>query len=127
MIIRGKADGEVAHPAEGLALWRLLGAKECGAKRVACELTEFDPGAVHIVHRHPNAEQIHFLVSGSGVRLGPDGERVRQQEGEVALIPAGEWHGFENDTDEPIIVFSAFGGVAGPEEAGYEERGSDGT
>ena len=36
---------------------------------------------------------------------------MRQSAGDVTYTPAGEWHGFANDTDEPCVVLALFGGV----------------
>jgi quercetin dioxygenase-like cupin family protein len=45
---------------------------------------------------------------------------VRQRAGEVIYIPRGEWHGFANDTEDPVVILAVFGGVASYAEAGYE-------
>ena len=51
-----------------------------GATKTVFGVTLFPPGARHELHRHPNAEEVEYLVSGSGiayvgddaVELGPD-------------------------------------------------------
>jgi quercetin dioxygenase-like cupin family protein len=98
---------------EGVKIWILISEEETGAKEVFLEISEMAPGASVGLHRHPEHEQVHFVLRGGGVRLleGPIGEPVRQVKGEAALIRAGEWHGFENDTDEPCVLLSMFGGV----------------
>jgi quercetin dioxygenase-like cupin family protein len=36
-------------------------------------------------------------------------------------VPAGEWHGFENDGEGTVVTLHLFGGAANLEEAGLEE------
>jgi quercetin dioxygenase-like cupin family protein len=104
---------------EGLRVWWLVGREETGARRVVFNVTEFAPGKVHELHRHPSCEEVLYVLRGSGLHLST-GEPVRQQAGEVVFIEQGEWHGFANDTDEPTVVIAVFGGVGSYDEAGYE-------
>jgi quercetin dioxygenase-like cupin family protein len=104
---------------EGLHVWWLIGREETGARDIVFNVTEFPPHKVHEIHRHPNCEEALYVLKGSGLHLS-EGEPVRQAEGEVVFIEAGEWHGFMNDTDSPTTVIAVFGGIGGYEEAGYE-------
>jgi quercetin dioxygenase-like cupin family protein len=106
---------------EGLRVWWLVDGGETGAERVVFNVTEFAPGKVHELHRHPYCEEVLYVLTGSGLHLS-DGEPVRQNEGDVIYIPAGEWHGFMNDSDRPTTVIAVFGGVGSYDEAGYETR-----
>ena len=104
---------------EGLHVWWLVGREETGAHGVVFNVTEFPPGKVHEIHRHPRCEEALYVLRGAGLHLS-EGEPVRQEEGEVVFIAQGEWHGFANDTDAPTTVIAIFGGVGSYEEAGYE-------
>lgn len=104
---------------EGLHVWWLVDGEQTGAERVVFNTTVFPPNCWHEVHRHPHAEEVLYLLEGSGLHLS-EGEPVRQQAGEVVYIPPGEWHGFANDTDSPTTVIAVFGGVASYADAGYE-------
>jgi quercetin dioxygenase-like cupin family protein len=104
---------------EGLHVWWLVGREETGAAQLVFNTTVFPPRCWHEIHRHPNAEEALYVLEGAGLHLS-EGEPVRQEAGEVVFIPAGEWHGFANDTDEPTTVLAVFGGVGSYEEAGYE-------
>jgi quercetin dioxygenase-like cupin family protein len=106
---------------EGLHVWWLVDRDETGASQVVFNMTQFPPGKVQTLHRHPNAEEVLYVVSGSGLHLS-EGEPVRQEAGEVVYIPRGEWHGLANDGTEPMTVIAVFAGVGTYEEAGYEER-----
>jgi quercetin dioxygenase-like cupin family protein len=104
---------------EGLRVWWLVDGPSAGSERLVVNTTTFPPNRWHELHRHPNAEEALYIVSGSGLHLS-EGEPVRQRAGEVVYIAAGEWHGFANDTDEPAVILAVFGGVASYAEAGYE-------
>jgi quercetin dioxygenase-like cupin family protein len=104
---------------EGLRVWWLLDRDNAGTTSVVVNTTTFPPGKLHELHRHPNAEEVLYIVSGQGIHLS-EGTPVRQVAGEAVHIPAGEWHGFANDGDEPAIIYAVFGGVSSYSDAGYE-------
>jgi quercetin dioxygenase-like cupin family protein len=104
---------------EGLHVWWLVDRDQTGAENVVFNTTVFPATMWHEIHRHPNAEEVLYVLEGSGLHLS-EGEPVRHNAGEVVYIPAGEWHGFANDTDRPTTVLAVFGGVGSYEDAGYE-------
>jgi len=106
---------------EGLHVWWLVNRAETGSTGIVFNVTQFPPGKVHQLHRHPNCEEALYLLKGAGLHLSEDGE-TRQNEGDVIFIERGEWHGFANHTDEPTTVIAVFGGVGSYYEAGYEDR-----
>jgi oxalate decarboxylase/phosphoglucose isomerase-like protein (cupin superfamily) len=58
----------------------LLTSDTVGAEHSVFGITVFTPGSKHDIHRHPNAEEFEYLVSGHGiarvgdadVELGPE-------------------------------------------------------
>jgi len=104
----------------GMHVWWMVSKANTGSEKILFDTAIFPAHVNHGLHRHPNAEEICYLVKGSGYHLS-EGEPVLQQEGEVVYIPANEWHGFHNHTDEPVHMVSAWGGVSSIAEAGYEE------
>jgi quercetin dioxygenase-like cupin family protein len=106
---------------DGLRVWWLIDRTGAGSTQVVFNVTEFSPGKTHGLHRHPNAEEVLYVLRGEGLHLS-EGEAVRQVEGEVVFIPRGEWHGFANDSERPTTVIAVFGGVGSYEEAGYEDK-----
>jgi quercetin dioxygenase-like cupin family protein len=104
---------------EGLRVWWLIDGASAGSERLVVNTTTFPPAKWHELHRHPNAEEALYIVSGAGLHLS-EGEPVRQRAGEVVYIPRGEWHGFANDTEQPAVILAVFGGVASYADAGYE-------
>jgi quercetin dioxygenase-like cupin family protein len=83
--------------------------------------SEMPPGKVHLLHRHPNAEQIMYVVEGSCVALS-EGEPVPLREGDAVFIAQGEWHGVRNDGERPALTLVIYSGAGTLEEAGYEEH-----
>jgi quercetin dioxygenase-like cupin family protein len=74
---------------------------------------------MHELHRHPNCEEVVYVLQGSGLHL-QDGDPVRVEQGDALYIGRGEWHGFHNDTDRITSLIGVYGGVGSLEEAGYE-------
>lgn len=104
---------------KGWRVWWLVTEEQTGSSRGALVLSVAAPGTRHVLHRHPNCEQVTYVLSGSGLHLTTE-EPVRQQAGDAAHIGPGEWHGFENDTEETTVMMAVYGGAGSPEAAGYE-------
>ena len=81
-------------------------------------ITVFPPGSKHDIHRHPNAEEFEYLVSGKGIARVGDAD-VELGPGEVVFVPKNDYHGFENTGDEPVFMIWGYGGAASLDEAGY--------
>jgi uncharacterized cupin superfamily protein len=75
---------------------------------------------VYLLHRHPNAEQIMYVLEGSCLALS-EGEPVRLNQGDAMFITQGDWHGVRNDTDQAASTLVIYAGAGTLEEAGYEE------
>ncbi len=106
---------------EGLIVRNVVNKDTTGARRIMLLSSELPPGKVHLLHRHPNAEQIMYVLKGSCTALS-EGEPVRLKEGDAVFIAQGEWHGIRNDTDEPALTLVIYAGAGTLEEAGYEEH-----
>ena len=105
---------------EGLIVRNVVNKDASGARQIILLSSELPPGKVHLLHRHPNAEQIMYVLVGSCLALS-EGERVRLKEGDAVFIAQGEWHGVRNDTDEPTVTLVIYAGAGTLKEAGYEE------
>ena len=105
---------------EGLIVRDIINRDVAGAHRIILISSELPPGRVHLLHRHPNAEQIMYVLKGSCTALS-EGEPVRLREGDAVFIAQGEWHGIRNDTDESAVTLVIYAGAGTLEEAGYEE------
>lgn len=100
-----------------------------GASDVVFGVTFFPPGSKHDIHRHPNAEEVEYLIGGKGIaRVGEDD--VELAPGEAVYVPRNEYHGFANTSDETAVMAWCYAGAGSLEEAGYvtlanDERASD--
>ena len=106
---------------EGLIVRNVINRGDTGARKIILLSSEFPPGKVHLLHRHPNAEQIMYVLEGSCLALS-EGEPLRLNEGDAVFIAQGEWHGVRNDTDQPAATLVIYAGAGTLEEAGYEEH-----
>jgi quercetin dioxygenase-like cupin family protein len=104
---------------EGLIVSNVINKDDTGASRIILLSSEFPPGKVHLLHRHPNAEQIMYVLEGSCLAL-TEGEPTCLKEGDAVFIAQGEWHGVRNDTDQPTVTLVIYAGAGTLEEAGYE-------
>jgi quercetin dioxygenase-like cupin family protein len=104
---------------EGLIVSNVINREDTGASKIILLSSEFPPGKVHLLHRHPNAEQIMYVLEGSCLALS-EGEPTRLNEGDAVFIAQGEWHGVRNDTEEPTVTLVIYAGAGTLEEAGYE-------
>ena len=90
-----------------------------GAERTVFGITTFPPGAGHDFHRHPNAEEVQYLVEGQGLARVGD-VNVSMRAGDVIFAKAGELHGFWNSSEtERAVLIWCYGGAASLEQAGY--------
>jgi quercetin dioxygenase-like cupin family protein len=95
-----------------------------GAAKTVFGVTRFPPGARHELHRHPNAEEVEYLVSGSGVAYVGD-DAVELGPGEAVFVPQNAYHGFENNTGSETVMAWCYAGAASLEEAGFVTQRED--
>ena len=105
----------------GLGVFWLATGDTVGSRDFLLGASTFEPGGLHEHHRHPRGDEFLYILEGGGEHLTPDGA-VRLSAGEVAYIPADEYHGFNNP--EGVLTRTLFGyfGAATLAEAGYEVR-----
>jgi len=77
------------------------------------------PGARHERHRHPNCDEFLIVLSGRGEVYTDVGEDPSET-GDVVFTPAGHWHGFNNTSDEDVVLLWGWRGAGSLERAGYE-------
>jgi quercetin dioxygenase-like cupin family protein len=92
---------------------------QLGSRHSVFGYSVMPPGSRHESHRHPNAEETIFIISGSGVyRIGDDW--VAMHPGDVALVAPDVTHGFWNTSDtETVVMAWTYSGAASLEDAGY--------
>ena len=80
-----------------------------------CALSQtLDPGSVVPVHHHEKAEQVLFIVSGSGEVSIAD-QKVEASSGVTVHIPMGVAHGIVNTGNRPLSILE----ITSP--AGFQE------
>jgi mannose-6-phosphate isomerase-like protein (cupin superfamily) len=87
------------------------------ANRTALGYSVFTPGLITSDMSH-EAEELAFVVSGSGLIRLEDGE-LKVAAGQALYIPAGLWHTVVNDSAEDLTMVFAF---ASPDYPATERR-----
>ena len=81
--------------------------------------TVLPPGARHEKHRHFHADEFLLVLKGHGYIYTNDGEEP-SGEGDVVFTERGHWHGFNNTSDEEVVLVWGWSGAGSLEAAGYE-------
>lgn len=95
-----------------------------GADSTVFGVTMFPPGAKHDIHRHPNVEEVEYLMSGTGIAYVGD-DAVELGPGEAVFVPRNEYHGFENTSDGEVVMAWCYAGAGSLEDAGFITRAED--
>ena len=103
--------------------WLVTGAS-VGAKQTVFGVTIFPPGSRHEIHRHPHAEEVEYLVSGTGIAYVDD-DAIELGPGEAVFVPENAYHGFENTSDAEVVMAWSYAGAASLEAAGFITRSED--
>jgi 2-keto-4-pentenoate hydratase len=96
----------------------LIGEHNAGARDLVVGRTVLTPGARHERHLHPNCDEFLVVLSGHGEIYTNTG-REPSQAGDVIYTPRGNWHGFDNTSDEDVLLFWGWSGAGSLEAAGY--------
>jgi quercetin dioxygenase-like cupin family protein len=102
----------------------LITKSSVGASKTVFGVTYFPPGSRHEVHRHPNAEEVEYLISGSGIAYVDD-DAVLLGPGEAVFVPQNAYHGFENNSEAEVVMAWCYAGAASLEDAGFVTRRED--
>jgi quercetin dioxygenase-like cupin family protein len=97
----------------------LIDERSAGAETLVVGRTLLPPGARHERHRHPNCNEFLVVMSGSG-EVYTDAGTEPSKAGDVIYTPAGHWHGFNNTSDEDVLLIWGWEGAGSLEAAGYE-------
>lgn len=105
----------------GLGVFWLATRDTLGTDSFLLGASTFDPDGIHEHHRHPRGDEFLFILEGGGEHLTSD-EAIPLSAGEIAFIPANEYHGFRNPPG--VLTRTLFGYFGAPTltEAGYEVR-----
>ena len=106
----------------GVQSLQLLNPKNSTSKRVTITRVSVQPGFEQPRHKHEASEQIWIALSGSGLLLLEDGEKLFSS-GDVVRFEDGDIHGLKNDSQ---AVFEYITVTSPPIDVGYaykEEKG----
>ena len=106
----------------GVQSLQLLNPKKSTSKRVTITRVSVQPGFEQPRHKHEASEQIWIALSGSGLLLLEDGEKLFSS-GDVVRFEDGDIHGLKNDSQ---AVFEYISVTSPPIDFGYaykEEKG----
>src|ERR1700755_884641 len=97
----------------------LITAESVGSTKTVVGRTVLKPGSKHDIHRHPNAEEWEYVLSGSAIKhIGT--ESVPLTAGDIVFVPADVDHGLENASDtDPVVTIWGYSGASTLEAAGY--------
>ena len=96
----------------------LVDKKSAGADHVV-GWTVLKPGARHERHLHRNCDEFFIVLKGHGHLYGPEGDEP-SGEGDVVYSPRGCWHGFNNTSNEDVVLVWGWMGAGSIEDSGYE-------
>ena len=88
-----------------------------GAKRLTVVEATFAPGTGHSFHKHPDQEEVIYVVAGK-LEQWVDREKRILGSGDVVFIPAGMVHALFNAGEGHAKLIAIFGPCVG--ETGYE-------
>jgi mannose-6-phosphate isomerase-like protein (cupin superfamily) len=80
--------------------------------------TVLKPGARHERHLHRNCDEFFIVLKGHGHIYTDEGE-VPSGEGDVVYSPRGCWHGFNNTSNEDVVLVWGWMGAGSIAASGY--------
>ncbi len=98
----------------------LIDKKSAGADHVV-GWTVLKPGASHEQHLHRNCDEFFIVLKGHGHIITDKGLEP-SGEGDVVYSPRGCWHGFNNTSDEDVVLVWGWMGAGSIEDSGYEKN-----
>jgi quercetin dioxygenase-like cupin family protein len=97
----------------------LIDQQSANSDKLVLGWTVLPPGARHERHRHFHAEEFLLVLKGQGVIYTDEGDGPAG-EGDVVFTQRGHWHGFNNTSDQEVILVWGWSGAGSLESAGYE-------
>jgi mannose-6-phosphate isomerase-like protein (cupin superfamily) len=98
MEVRSLETAEPFTTADGSTIRELLGLPTASVRNQSLAEATLEPGQKTQRHYHREAEEIYFLLEGSG-EMEVEDERAHVSAGDAVLIPPGAWHQIRADTD----------------------------
>jgi quercetin dioxygenase-like cupin family protein len=102
----------------------LIDGRSANSNGLVVGRTVLPPGARHERHLHPSCDEFLVVMSGRGEIYTNTG-REPSVAGDVIYTPRGNWHGFDNTSEEHVLLIWGWSGATSLEEAGYAIPGPD--
>ena len=96
----------------------LIDKEKAGADHVV-GWTVLKPGASHECHLHRNCDEFFIVLKGHGHIITAHGLEP-SGEGDVVYSPRGCWHGFNNTSQEDVVLVWGWMGAGSIAASGYE-------
>jgi quercetin dioxygenase-like cupin family protein len=97
----------------------LIDQRSAGSDQLVVGWTVLPPGSRHEKHRHHHADEFFVVLEGQGM-IYTDASDERAGKGDVIFTPRGHWHGFNNTSDQDVVLLWGWSGAGSLEAAGYE-------
>ena len=97
----------------------LIDKKSANSDHLVLGWTVLPPGARHDRHRHFHAEEFLLVIKGRGEIYTDEGNEPAT-EGDVVFTERGHWHGFNNTSDEDVVLVWGWMGAGSIEDSGYQ-------
>lgn len=81
--------------------------------------TVLKPGARHENHRHHDCDAFFIVLKGHGHIYTENGQ-IPSTEGDVVYAPRDCWHGFNNTSDDDVVLVWGLMGAGSLEDSGYQ-------
>lgn len=102
----------------------LIDKKSANSDHLVLGWTVLPSGARHDRHRHFHADEFLLVIKGNG-EIYTDEVNEPASEGDVVFTERGHWHGFNNTSDDEVILVWGWSGAGSLESAGYEVSNED--
>jgi quercetin dioxygenase-like cupin family protein len=112
-----KRASEIARERHDWGVFAAVSSPADGAERIMTVEATFLPGKAHDFHRHPNQEEVIYVLEGE-LEQWVEGERRVLGPGDAVVIPPAVVHASFNLGDEPAKIIAVLSPCVG--EAGYE-------
>lgn len=97
----------------------VLGPKVNGAQKFSAAVVTVPPGQGHSRHNHPGAEEIIYILEGTGAQMVEDENGIPHTEqvhpGTCVFIPESRYHSTHNTGAAEMKIFVVYS-PTGPEE-----------
>ena len=112
-----KASDEIPRDEHDWGTFAAVSSPADGAERIMTVEATFLPGKSHAFHRHPNQEEVIYVLEGE-VEQWVEDERRLLRAGDAVIIPAAVVHASYNVSDAPVRIIAVLSPCVG--EEGYE-------